>query len=462
MTFRFVGLIAAALALAPLDAFAQVPYLYENFSFIRYASLIPKPVRVASPWEWTVEGSSSNMLFTDPSDPGHGGMLAVSYSGSGNWTLTRHDVAGTHGRYQIQYQDDGSKPAGEMFVVIDAVGHWIAIAANDHVAPGQFYVRTDRDAGNRGITIPVYRNNNVVNGWHDLTIEVTPMGAYPLVDGVEIPGYLYTDVTDGASVQLVGNWGKAPHRAVYDNLSVATMTGWINVPVGTSITNRGQIHTSAGSDLSGITSYNILQMYERGDGAAWAAANPTRYSVIKTAIQESWRGLCGAAAHSYYNVSGKWCSEFAVWVLGRSQGINPDWAYRWGNGYQTLRDIQATVQLATFYQSTECGLVGTGIMSQSPPLCGSDHVGGSWLPKPGDYLAMVSSEGERFGHSELVVGVADDASSIWTVAGNVGDCVRFQRRDLYVNGTVASNLDAFGNTEALLGRPPSGSTPNCR
>jgi len=42
-----------------------------------------------------------------------------------------------------------------------------------------------------------------------------------------------------------------------------------------------------------------------GDGAAWAAAFPTRASVVQIALAEANRGLCGSAARSRYNSPGE-------------------------------------------------------------------------------------------------------------------------------------------------------------
>jgi hypothetical protein len=65
--------------------------------------------------------------------------------------------------------------------------------------------------------------------------------------------------------------------------------------------------------------------------------------------------------------------------------------------------------------------------------------------QPGDYLALRGGQ-----HSAVIVAISNDYRYIWTSEGNVGDCVRFMRRDLLVDGALNPEIDGIGNLTTLF------------
>jgi len=452
MRLAFVGALMIS-ALGERLALAQASYVSDRFDYATNFGGSGTPV--PSPWIWAVNGTSTNTLFPDFGDPTHGVILGLSYSGSGWYSLSRNDVAGSNAVYQIQFWDDGSVDLGELFYAIDPNQHFIGIGVNNGVAYGQYYLRTDLNNGNHGTVIPAPRKNpSLKTNWHTFSIYVTPMGAFAGVDGYFPDGnFLDTRITAVSTVNLMGNWSKPAHVAWVDNFQVLPFAP-STIPDGTQVTTDGRIWNPNGSDtLTSLSSNDMLRVLAYGNGAAWRKANPSRYSVIRDAVLEENRGLCGNAARSAYHADGEWCSEFARWVLEYAYNVhNYNYcAYCESVDYCTMQTSLADV---TEVKDLE-GLYGSfvnGFTPRSKILPST--------PKPGDYAAFVSgSTGERNGHSELVVGVSADARYIWTVGGNVtgndgrGDCVRFHAHDFFVNGSLAWDIDGFGNTDVLINPP---------
>jgi hypothetical protein len=160
--------------------------------------------------------------------------------------------------------------------------------------------------------------------------------------------------------------------------------------------------------------YNPQGVLYAGDGTVGACGNPAR-------------DIYGATHNIFFTA--EWCTEFARRVL--------QWA-----GMKNVGDLWDAVEVADMKNVFQ------------PWGAWIDHnqinAGSLWYgAEPGDYFTMIGSSGDHYGHSMLVVGVALDNSTIWTVEGNVDDCVRFQHRDYVTNGQLNSDLDAIGKVNIL-------------
>ena len=428
------------------------PFNYQMTGKAPFFSNSPVP----EPWEFAALGGSTNSLYYDRSNFQFNERLGITYSGSGWYDLSRSDFAGTNAIYQIDFQDDGTKDYGELFSVQDSAGHFIAIGVNNHVANGYYYLRTDQSKGNTGALIAAPRNGMGGNAnWHSFKIYVIPYGSIATVDDTGSNTGFYRGLTSVQAIHLMGNWSKPVHSVYIDNLQVTPLTG---AAPGTFLTatSDANVEPAEGGPGRIFNPYGDAELlHMKADDLAslfWTnnsywlrdSANLSRYYTVATAVREADIGLCGNPARSKYDASGEWCSEFANYVLRNSDGVMD----------VTLRDfmtgISSVAELESIYQSYNCG------WPTGPGFIPRNYITPT-TPKPGDYLAMVSgSTGSRNGHSAIVVGVSSDARYIWTVEGNVDDCVHFGYRDFFVNGVLNPDLDGIGNSSVLAGWPQCG------
>ncbi|MBM4430676.1 MAG: hypothetical protein FJ026_10075 [Chloroflexi bacterium] len=155
--------------------------------------------------------------------------------------------------------------------------------------------------------------------------------------------------------------------------------------------------------------------------------------VALTALQEAVSPLCGDDARNRYDASGYWCSEFARWVYLQA-GMN-DIDCCWG---LELSDVTLNKELVKLF----------------------DHYGRfKWRSKGqvtiqtvgvGDYLSW-TTKGKKKNHAVICVGVNHDRKFIWTVQGNVGDCVWYGTEDYFPDGTTCNaDIDGVGKIDAGL------------
>jgi hypothetical protein len=149
-------------------------------------------------------------------------------------------------------------------------------------------------------------------------------------------------------------------------------------------------------------------------------------------------GLCGGDATNLYGVdiSGDWCSETAAYILRNGGASNSGFS-----SVSTVSDMQSifTQKVLTWIDR-----------NAFTPTSYAKSI------EPGDYLAMHGSAGD-FGHSGVVVAVADDLSKIWTVEGNVGNprCLRYLWRPYLTNGQLNPDINAIGKTSSFLPLNPA-------
>jgi hypothetical protein len=189
-------------------------------------------------------------------------------------------------------------------------------------------------------------------------------------------------------------------------------------------------------------------------GGAWPLVNDwNRGWLVHQAISQIYAytgggadGLTGLGGLDASNVYGPgllvgwfplaWCSEFAAWVYMHSGG--------------TDSDLPSTGTVSNFQYNVFTGAGAWIERNTFDPRYPSKSV------EPGDYLAMFSTSSGHFGHSGIVVAVADDLSRLWTVEGNVhlvdGDhgYVRFNERPYIQNGQLDAKIDAIGKANFIL------------
>jgi hypothetical protein len=201
---------------------------------------------------------------------------------------------------------------------------------------------------------------------------------------------------------------------------------------------NGRMYSMVAS-LDGVQSYHI---YNAASLGSWSTSNPQRYRIVDWSDWENIGARCGAEARSRYNAASgsKWCTEYARWIL-------------WISG---LRDIRY------------CKIDFLGLCLEYVYLSGastvSDMVGlfsanGGWIREgditldkiqPGDYIALTGSSGERKSHSGIVMSVAGNGRYIYTSEGNVGDCVHYMIRDLFVDGVLNPEIDGIGKANVAF------------
>ncbi len=146
--------------------------------------------------------------------------------------------------------------------------------------------------------------------------------------------------------------------------------------------------------------------------------------------------LCGSKAKSKYGASGKWCSEFAGWIYQQAgmkdiRYCSSHFIFCWN--YVYLHEVTMTKELVKLFDRN-----GSRFMwqtkNQVTPL----------TAEVGDYVAL-TTKGKKKNHSAIIVAVAWDSKYIWTVEGNVSDCVNMRRRDYFADGaTLNQDIDGIG------------------
>lgn len=162
-----------------------------------------------------------------------------------------------------------------------------------------------------------------------------------------------------------------------------------------------------------------------------------RKKVAITALEEAKKGLCGDDARNRYSASGSWCSEFARWVYLKS-GMN-NIGYPSGAWTVHLSDVTLNKQLVKLFDYI--GLFKWRNKNQVTPQ----------TAEVGDYVSMMT-EGKKKNHAGIIVAVNEDNKNIWTVEGNVGDCVcLYGQRPYFLDGmNLDGNIDGIGKLHMLL------------
>ncbi|HXI56223.1 MAG TPA: hypothetical protein VNO55_09195 [Polyangia bacterium] len=210
---------------------------------------------------------------------------------------------------------------------------------------------------------------------------------------------------DGQPICFVPQTGKIWDSSGNYNPStadLANIVSQINIPRRQSIVNMALLQT---------------RWYGR-DGQIWGGDGTT--------------GACGDPARKIYGastwpVSVEWCTEFARTVL------------RWG-GAANINDLWDATDVDDMQEVFQ----PYGWWIERNAFNANSFWNGA---EAGDYLTVVGSSGNHFGHSAIIVGVSDDKRWLFTVEGNVDDCVMYQRRPYMVNGQLADNIDAFGKAD---------------
>jgi hypothetical protein len=153
--------------------------------------------------------------------------------------------------------------------------------------------------------------------------------------------------------------------------------------------------------------------------------NPT---IVMTALDEATVGRCGSAARARYDTgTGNWCSEFAFWVIDHGFSLNCCLRSTSNGGFTTADVLHAF------------GVAGR-LVDDSQVIWGTPGIS----IQPGDFLGVHGSDGSDRGHAGVAVAVSQDGTSLWTVEGNVSDCVRFRRRTYMSGGALDVAIDAIG------------------
>jgi hypothetical protein len=201
----------------------------------------------------------------------------------------------------------------------------------------------------------------------------------------------------------------------------------------------GRIYTTAG----GTTYENISssQIYTAMRSSGWPTKSPPRYNIIDWADWQNYQGLCGAPAHSRYGAAAgsKWCTEYSRWIL-RTAGLrNIRYCLTHFIGcldYVYLSEADSVDDMVNLF-SENGGWINQANITLSDI-------------QPGDYLALTGSSGEKKSHSGIVMAVSSDGRHVYTSEGNVGDCVRFNRRDLFINGVLNSKINGLGKVNVAF------------
>jgi hypothetical protein len=147
-------------------------------------------------------------------------------------------------------------------------------------------------------------------------------------------------------------------------------------------------------------------------------------------------GKCDSTAQSFYDAGSAWCSEFVRYVY-RNGGV-PDVKTSCGIlGCSYLHDVDQVSDFTDLFKAYGGYFTPASIQE----------------PQPGDYIAAVNSEGQHFGHSQMVIGVWDDQTNIETLGGNQSfpingtthHCVTMRREAFYNGTSIVKQADAFGN-----------------
>jgi hypothetical protein len=209
-----------------------------------------------------------------------------------------------------------------------------------------------------------------------------------------------------------------------------------------TVTGDGYIAMDGATDWDGLDNQGLETI------VGWyyyPAVGQSRADTVYQALGQDDIGLCGAQARdTYWADSGAaWCSEYARWVYIKT-GVPAENCYVWetednGNvdyACPELRDVTTVSDLVAWF-----GLLAGGWTDAGGVRPGQ--------VRPGDYIAL-TTDGESFNHSALVVAISDDYRYIWTSEGNFDDCVRFNRRDFFVDGHLNPDINGVGNYDTLF------------
>jgi hypothetical protein len=242
------------------------------------------------------------------------------------------------------------------------------------------------------------------------------------------------------------DYKRMKNKSMRTLLSIATLLAVSGGPLAAahaqySVTNDGHIAMDGATDWNGldnagletIVGYSLWEVGER------------RADIIEQAMGQDDVGECGVEAHRTYDAEpgSAWCSEYARWVYleagvpveACTPGLPDDAGQISTYSCYALRDVTTVQSLIGYFIS---------VVGWSEP--------GYFQPgdvKPGDYVAL-TTDGEAFNHSALILAISDDYRYIWTSEGNFDDCVRFNRRDFFVDGQLNPDINGVGNVDALF------------
>jgi hypothetical protein len=218
------------------------------------------------------------------------------------------------------------------------------------------------------------------------------------------------------------------------------------------LTDDGHIAMDGATDWD---SMNNSELETIVGGSAWATQQPSRADILEQAMAQDEVGLCGDSARSAYDADSgaQWCTEYArtiyLWANVPYRNCAPPPQYDDARvpapGCDYLESFTSVTRLVAYFESlggwTDAGNVQPGQL------------------QPGDYIAL-TTDGQSFNHSVLVIAISDDYRYIWTSEGNYGDCVAFVRRDFFIDGQLNPIINGVGNVDALFNaRTQSATTP---
>jgi hypothetical protein len=169
-----------------------------------------------------------------------------------------------------------------------------------------------------------------------------------------------------------------------------------------------------------------------------------RKKVALTALNEAKikPPLCGDDARNRYGASGAWCSEFAAWVLRKSGMKNIRYCSFHFIGcwnYVYLDEVTLNKELVKLFDRNGSRFKWR-LKNQVKPQ----------TAEVGDYVSMMT-QGKKKNHAGITVAVTQDNKCIWTVEGNVGNCVWMGRRPYFKDGVnLDQSIDGFGKLDAGL------------
>jgi len=215
-----------------------------------------------------------------------------------------------------------------------------------------------------------------------------------------------------------------------------------------AVTSEGRIAPLNGHFDLPLDNLRNLYALTKVRTGTMAPGLPLRNSaIVSAALDEAQLGLCGSAARSRYNTgSGEWCSEFAVWVVHRGFSGFVEPLRHTSNGGFT------TDEVCSQFARQDRRFIDDSVVSPSGVTNGV---------QPGDFLALHGGSGDDRGHAGVAVGVSQDKEVIWTVEGNRGDCVVYDRRSYFPGGgALDAAVDGVGKvSESYAFCSPSSSCP---
>jgi hypothetical protein len=193
------------------------------------------------------------------------------------------------------------------------------------------------------------------------------------------------------------------------------------------------------ANWEGVTSEHIW--WAAYNQTVWTTNNPKRWSIIDVTGWENWYGLCGAEARPRYGAdsSEAWCSEYAQWSL-RSAGLR-------NIRYCALKVLGVCLDYEYLNEANSVNDL-VNLFSKNGGWVNEWNITTGTI-QPGDYVALRGSAGYR-GHSGMVMAISSDYRWLWTSEGNVGNCVQFMRRDLFVNGVLNPDINGIGKSNVAF------------